>query len=93
MGEAIASKRNNPQITIQYIALRFNVSRKALSQRLKGELPVLAGLGRNPILNADEEARVVKHCLEMADLGYGYDAIQVRNIVRYALKDRKITNG
>ena len=49
--------------------------------------------GRMPLLTKPEEERLVQHCLDMAEHGYGYDAIQIRNLVRYYLPGKQVTTG
>jgi hypothetical protein len=93
MEVALKYLKENPHSFVSDVALNHRLDRKALSQRHFGQLPVHAGLGRNPILSGTEEQTLVKHCIDMADLGYEYDVLQIRNLVRYFFKSHKITEG
>jgi len=56
------------------------VGRESLSGRFKGKREILAQPGPKPLCSPEEEAGMLKHCLEMADLGYGYDVLQIRTL-------------
>ena len=95
MERAIAYSKANPDEPKKRIAEMFNVGRKSLTSRLNGTVIEGAGSGRKPILTVAEEEIVVRHLLDMAELGFGYDAHQARALIRYCFKEKEIdaTNG
>jgi hypothetical protein len=93
MKNALDHIRANPSDTYEYVASKFDVDRKSLRKRAEGELTLSSHQGRIGFLPQAEEKRLAQHCIEMAQLGYGYDVIQIRNIVRYYLKNKKVTSG
>ena len=92
MSKAMECVRKNSE-SYQDAALKYGVDRKALRKRVEGEISIDAKVGPSTLLSVKEEIKLVQHCLDMATLGYGYDVIQIRNIVRYHVKDQKITTG
>ena len=79
----------------QDVAFKFMVDRKSLRMRVEGELTLDSHVGNKGFLTMEQEQKLVQHCLDMARLGYGYDVLQIRNIVRYYLKDKEceVTSG
>jgi hypothetical protein len=93
MQNAVTYLKSNDSVNFSDVADKYDVDRKALRKRVEGILILNAHVGRSSYFTKEEEQRLVQHCLDMADLGYGYDLIQIRNLVRYYLQDRPITTG
>jgi len=80
------SYMNGQKVTMKFVANKFGVSTSALERRINGLVDIGAGVGRHPIFTKKEEDMLVKHLLHMAEIGYGYDRIQVLNILRQCVK-------
>lgn len=95
MLKALDSLKKHPENSLRATAKKYDVSRKSLSNRLNGTVSINASLGRSSFLTKEEESIIVQHCLDMARLGYGYERVQVMNLVRYYFQDKdfKITDG
>jgi hypothetical protein len=83
MQDALDYIKANKTASIRSVSAQFGVDRKAFSLRLAGKMDISAHAGNQQIFSEEQESKIVKHCMEMADLGFGYDAIQVKNILTY----------
>ena len=79
-------------ITIRYCAEKYGVSKDTLIIKLNKEVNLAAGLGRHAPLSRKEESILVEHLFNMASIGYGYDRIQVLNMIRNLIKGRNMRN-
>lgn len=86
MKKALQFAKENPGKSLREVSSTFGVERKALSKRHNGELDVEAKVGPRPFLSQEEEDSLSKHLIDMASMGFGYDVIQVKTLVRLMLK-------
>ena len=70
---------------IASIALKYGVSRNALDLRIKGRLAVDASPGRKPLLDSEEEEKLIKFLLEMSAMGFGYSLVSMRKLINAIL--------
>lgn len=60
-------------LTVYRASRMFNVPERTLRDRFIGRVdPELCVMGKLPLLDQFEEAKLVNHFKRMADLGYGY---------------------
>jgi len=95
MEKALKFAEENKDTSLNKIAKDFGVSRKALTNRKTGEVEVIAQVGPKGKLSKEEEKILAKHLIEMAAIGFGYNAFQVTELVRTYMnkKDIKISNS
>jgi len=74
-----AQRVDSPKVAV--IAQNFGVSRTSLDLRLKGQLAVNASPGKKPLLNEEEEERIVQFLLEMSAMGFGFSLVSVRKLI------------
>ena len=93
MKEAIKFFEENLGTNINEIARKFGVDRKSLRHRIDGELNESSQVGPKGALTKAEEEILVKHLIDMAALGFGYNAFQVTYLVRsYLKKDLELSD-
>ena len=85
----------NPESSRIEVAKKFNIDRKALSERLDGDRNVEARVGPRGYLSALEEHKLAQHLVDMASLGFGYDVYQAKVLVQAILNkdDTEITSS
>jgi len=77
--------KENPDKKYGEVARKFGVDRKALRERSKGARTIETHPGRKSFLTKEEEDCLVTHLIDMAEIGFGYDAVQIRILVRTLL--------
>ena len=86
MKDALDFYKNNPGRNYNEISSKFGVDRRALRERVEGNREIEAKVGKKTFLSHQEEQSLVTHLLELASIGFGYDAVQIRILVRTLLK-------
>jgi hypothetical protein len=74
--------------SLRAIAKKHGVSRSALSRRILGQVNMESGLGRHPEFSPFEEDLIYHHLLRMAEIGYGYEQLQILNLMKIVSKIR-----
>ena len=95
MTAAVDYARKYLDISKSDISKKFQVDRKALVERLNGFLEEGTRVGRKGILSKEQEQDLVKHLIDMAGIGFGYDVMQAKVLIRCFLKldDIEISNS
>ena len=95
MKEAIAFYHTNPGKSYYEVSNTFGVERRALRERIEGNRETEAKVGKKSLLSNEEENCLVNHLMEMAELGFGYEAVQIRTLVRTLLhkKESEVTTS
>ena len=80
---------------VKSIAEKYDVSRKSLDARVKGDVHLNASPGKKSILDQDEEAFLTSFLIEMSAMGFGYSSDAIKKLLRTILnKDvSALTNG
>jgi len=88
-----ATSQESPNI--KAVSEKFNVSRKALEDRVSGKTKLYGSPGKKPLLTQDEEDYLSGYLMEMAALGFGYDNQAIKKLITTLLgKDaRDLTAG
>ena len=90
MQKALEFSRENSDVSLNKIAKDFGVGRKALKDRQSGAIEVNAQVGPRGKLSKEEENILKNHLIEMAALGFGYNAFQVTELVRSFLNKNDV---
>ena len=64
----------NENLPVLTAAKKYGVPETTLRDRVSGRVDIdCCNMGKSPILSLDEENKLVKHLLEVAKIGYGYN--------------------
>jgi len=86
MRAALVEMKENPHQSVSKVAQVHDVSRKSLSDRIKGHVEENAVSGRKRYLSDEEEKQLENYLINMAELGFGYDLQNFKNLIRSILQ-------
>jgi hypothetical protein len=71
----------NENLPVLTAAKKYGVPETTLRDRVSGRVDIdCCNMGKSPILSLDEENKLVKHLLEVAKIGYGYNRKEIVDI-------------
>ena len=86
MRAALEEMKENPHQSVSKVAQVHDVSRKSLSDRIKGHVEENAVSGRKRYLSDEEEKQLENYLINMAELRFGYSLQNFKNLIGKSFK-------